>query len=86
MALDQSGNLSSAARNYQKALHLVTDSSSEASILNPADIHLHLGGLYYRLHDYPKAVTHYRELLFLNPSHPQAEAVCSILLTLGKSF
>ncbi len=86
MALDQLGNFSSAVYNYQKALHLITNKSSESSLLNPADIHLNLGGLYYRLQDYPKAVRHYRELLFLDPSHPQAEAVRSIMLTLGGSF
>ena len=84
MALDQLGNLSSAGYNYQKALQLITNKSSESSLLNPADIHLNLGGLYYRLQDYPKAVRHYRELLFLDPSHPQAQAVRSIMLTLGE--
>ena len=92
MALEQLGNFSSASHNYQKALHLIThlnhqsSQSSQSSLLNPADIHLNLGGLYSRLGDYPRAAGHYRELLRLDPLHPQAEAVRSIMPALGASF
>ncbi|MEW5802550.1 MAG: tetratricopeptide repeat protein [bacterium] len=70
----------SAIDNYQKALRLVREGSSS---VNPADVHINLAGLYYRLGDYQKAAEHYRQVLRLDPHHAQAEAVRSMLRSLG---
>ncbi|MEW5800729.1 MAG: tetratricopeptide repeat protein [bacterium] len=74
------GDFKSALVNYQEALRLTGEVPQ--SPIHPADIHFSLAGLFYRLQDYPKAVEHYREVLRLNPYHPQAESVRSIVNSL----
>jgi tetratricopeptide (TPR) repeat protein len=81
------GDFLTAIDDYQQALRLIEDRPSSSvgpSVsINPADIHLNLAGLYYRLQDRSKAVEHYRQVLHLDPNHVQAEAVRSMLLSLG---
>jgi len=80
------GDFLTAIDDYQQALRLIEDRPSSSvgpSVsINPADIHLNLAGLYYRLQDRSKAVEHYRKVLHLDPNHAQAEAVRSMLLSL----
>ncbi|MEW6378966.1 MAG: tetratricopeptide repeat protein [bacterium] len=83
IARERLGDISSAIESYQQSLRLAT--ADELSLLNPADIHLNLAGLYYRQQDYQQAVEHYRQVLALDPDNSQAQAVRSILLSLGLS-
>jgi len=82
IAKERLGDSLAAINHYQKALRLVGEGASSSSV-NPADIHLNLAGIYYRLQDYSRAVEHYRQVLRLDPNHAQSEAVRSILLSLG---
>ncbi|MGA1874551.1 MAG: tetratricopeptide repeat protein [bacterium] len=77
------GNLPSAGNNYKEALRLIPE---DPSLLNPADIHFGLGRISYGRRNYSEALTHFRQALLIDPSHPQAQAVRSIILSLSQSL
>ncbi|MCL6584883.1 MAG: tetratricopeptide repeat protein [bacterium] len=65
----------------------MTEEEGSPPPLNPADIHLNLAGLFFRLQNYPQAIEHYRKTLILDPNHHQAQAVRSMLIYIrGKPF